>query len=175
MKYIMKAGTLYLNDIVSARIKGSFAGPVKKIYSPNGDILMHTDIMQLESPKSEMGNVRCRRYILFDDSDNEYAVASPDYAEGDDPTVVGWPLCRMPRVDHAKVVIGKKEYLLFMQNNQNYSLSEISGETVVQVLHRGLIGGWNIESKKDEFSPKLLCGIFVFCKYIEQENEFLVV
>ena len=26
MKYIMRAGTLYFNDIVSARIKGAFIG-----------------------------------------------------------------------------------------------------------------------------------------------------
>jgi hypothetical protein len=47
MKYIMKAGTLYFNDIVSARIKGSFIGSEKKIYSANGAILMHTDIANL--------------------------------------------------------------------------------------------------------------------------------
>ena len=33
MKYIMRAGTLYFNDIVSARIKGAFIGSGKKIYS----------------------------------------------------------------------------------------------------------------------------------------------
>ena len=101
-------------------------------------------------------------------------VASPDYAEGDDPAVVGWSLCRMPRVDHAKVVIGEREYLLVMQNNQNYSLSEISGKTIVQIVHLGLGGGWNIEAIED-FASEMICGIFVFCKYIEQENEFLVV
>ena len=122
MKYIMKAGTLYFNDIMSARIKGSFIGSEKKIYSANGSMLMHTDIANLEVPPNEAGNVRYRQYILFDGSGNKCAVANPDYAEGDDPTVVGWPLCRMPRVDHAKVVFDKNEYLLLMQNNQNYLL-----------------------------------------------------
>ena len=174
MKYIMRAGTLYFNDIVSARIKGAFIGSEKKIYSANDSILMHTDIANLEVPPNEAGNVRYRQYILFDGSGNKCAVASPDYAEGDDPTVVGWPLCRMPRVDHAKVVFDKNEYLLVMQNNQNYLLSDKSRKSIIQIFHRGIVGGWNIEAM-DDFTPEIICGIFVFCKYIEQENEFLVV
>lgn len=174
MKYIMKAGTLYFNDITSARIKGTFTGPEKKIYSDNGTMAMHTDIVNLDVPSNERGNVRYRQYILFDVNGNKHAVARPDYAEGDDPTVVGWPICRMPRVDHAKIVLDGKEYLLVMQNDQNYSLSEKSGKIVVQIFHRGLGGGWNIEAT-DDFVPETICGIFVFCKYIEQENEFLVV
>ena len=48
MTYIMRAGTLYFNDIVSARIKGAFTGSEKKIYSANDSILMYTDIANLE-------------------------------------------------------------------------------------------------------------------------------
>ena len=44
MTYIMRAGTLYFNDIVSARIKGAFTGSEKKIYSANDSILMYTEI-----------------------------------------------------------------------------------------------------------------------------------
>lgn len=174
MKYIMKAGILYFNDTVLAKIKGAFTGPEKRIYSANGTMLMRTDISNLETLPNEAGNVCFRQYILFDENDDKCMVADPGYAEGDDPAVVGWPLCRMPRVDHAKVIIGKREYLLVMQNNQNYSLSEISGQTIVQIFHRGLVGGWNIEGAED-FAPEMICGIFVFCKYMEQENEFLVV
>lgn len=50
----------------------------------------------------------------------------------------------MPRVDHAKVVFDKNEYLLVMQNDQNYLLSNKSGRAVIQIFHRGLVGGWNI-------------------------------
>lgn len=174
MKYIMKSGTLYLNDVVSARIRGAFTGSEKKIYSANGAIAMHTDIVNLDAPLNEKGNVRYRQYILSDVNGSKCAVASPDYAEGEDPTVSGWPICRMPRVDHAEVVIDGKEYLLVMQNDQNYSLSEKSGKIAVQIFHRGLCGGWDIEAA-DDFLSEMICGIFVFCKYIEQENEFLVV
>lgn len=173
MKYIMKAGTLYFNNIVSARIEGSFTGSEKKIYSANGSLIMHTDVANLEVPPNETVNVCYRQYILFDSSGNKCAVANPDYAKGDAPTVV-WPLCRMPRVDHAKVVFDKNEYLLVMQNNQNYLLSDKFGKSVMQIFHRGIVGGWNIEAM-DNFAPEIICGIFVFCKYIEQENEFSIV
>ena len=87
MKYIMKAGTLYFNDIVAARIKGAITGSEKKIYSVNGSVLMYANIENLEVPPNETRNVRCRQYILFDGNGNKYAVANPDYAEGDDPIV----------------------------------------------------------------------------------------
>lgn len=174
MKYVMKAGTLYFNDMVSARIKGVFIAAKKNIYSPNGKMLMYTDIASLEVPPSKTSNVHSRQYILFDSYGNKCAVASPCYAEEDDPAVVGWPLCRMPRVNHAKVVINEEEHLLIMQNGQNYSLSEKLGKPAVQISHRGLGGGWDIEATKD-FTSEMICGIFVFCKYIEQENDFWVV
>lgn len=174
MKYIMKAGNLYFNNIMSARIKGAITGSGKKIYSANGSILLHTDIVNLEVPPNGMGNVRYRQYILFDGNGDTCAVANPDYAEGDDPTVAGWPLHRIPRVDHAKVVYDKNEYLLVMQNGQNYLLSDKCSKAVIQISHRGLAGGWNIEVMND-FAPEIICGIFIFCKYIEYENEFLVV
>ena len=44
-------------------------------------------------------------------------------------------------------------------------------QSVMQIFHRGIVGGWNIEAM-DNFAPEIICGIFVFCKYIEQENEF---
>ena len=160
MTYIMRAGTLYFNDIVSARIKGAFIGSEKKIYSANDSILMYTDIANLEVPPNETVNVCYRQYILFDSSGNKCAVANPDYAKGDAPTVV-WPLCRMPRVDHAKIVYDKNEYLLVMQNDQNYLLSDKYGKTIIQIFHRGLTGGWDIKVMND-FAPEIIRGIFVF-------------
>lgn len=176
MKYIMKAGILYLDDKMCARIKGGFTGPGKTIYSPGGEVLMCTDIVNAGRLQDRAGDISCRKYVLFDSDGKECADASPEYAEGDDPNVVGWPLCRMPRVDHAKLDMGGKKFLLVMQNSQNYSLYEYEkpGLAALQIFHRGLGGGWNIEAAEN-LAPELICGIFVFCKYIEQENEFLTV
>lgn len=174
MKYIMKSGNLFLDDTMSVRIKSTFVGPEKKIFAANGELLIRTSIYHLEAPPNEKDNVRYRQYVMLDGIGKECAIAKPDYAEGDDPAVVGWPICRMPRVDHAQLFIGRKEYLLTMKNSQTYFLSEKNGKVVVQILHRGLCGGWDIDAA-DDFVPEIICGIFVFCRYIEQENEFTVV
>lgn len=174
LKYIMKAGILYKDEKVLARIKSAFVGPKKKIFSADGILLLQTDIHSLEIPSEEIGDVRFRQYIMLDANGSKYAIAKPDYAKDDDPTVVGWPICRMPRVDHAQFLMCNKEYCLIMKNSQNYSLKEMSGEIVVQIFHRGLVGGWDLEIV-DYFSSEVICGIFIFCRYMEQENEFLVV
>lgn len=45
---------------------------------------------------------------------------------------------------------------------------------VVHILHRGIMGGWTIEDETG-LLPKNLCGLFVFCRYLERENEFMTV
>ena len=108
MEYIMKSGNLFLNDTLLVRIKSTFAGSEKKIFAADGELLMLTDICNLKAPLNERGNIRYRQYAMLDRNGKECAVAKPDYAESDDPAVVGWPICRMPRVDHAQICIGKK-------------------------------------------------------------------
>ena len=173
MEYTLKAGALYLHDRMLARIKNCFSGPEKRIVSADGDLLLQTEIRAGQDPRRAPGDVRQRRYSLVDAAGKEIAQAQPDYAAGDEPETVGWPVCRTPRVDHAQVRM-EGDYELVMQNSQNYQLQQSSGETLVRIMHRGLNGGWDIETKK-AFSPAELCGIFVFCRYIEQENEFWVV
>lgn len=173
MKYIMKSGILYANEKITARLKGIFTGPEKKVYSADGSLAFQVDIRYLSIPPVKTGDVRFKEYVVFNTQGKECAVAKPDYAEGDDPAVAGWPVCRMPRADHAKLFMDGKEYQLIMQNSQNYTLSDPSGKTIVQIFHRGLAGGWNIEAP-ETFTPELLCAIFTFCRYIERENEFPV-
>lgn len=174
MNYTMKAGTLYHQGKVAARIKGIFASSEKHIFSPKGNLLLRVDIRNLDSPQERQGDVRFREYIMTSNESVSYAFARPDYAEGDDPLVVGWPYCRMPRIDHAQVQIGDSTYCLVMINSQNYLLKEQPGKKVMEIFHRGLAGGWDIEAA-DELRPELVCGIFIFCRYIERENEFLIV
>jgi len=174
MKYTMKAGVLYQDEKILVRLKSSFNGPEKNVILADGTLILRTDIRDLDVPAEKSGDVRFRRYIIFDENGKECAVAKPDYAEGDDPEIVGWPICRMPKIDHAQFLYHNDEYMLTMQNSQNYSLTDRSGKTDVQIFHRGLIGGWNIIAD-NKFTPEMICGIFAFCRYMERENEFLTV
>ena len=176
MKYTIKAGVLYKNEsqLALARIKSALLGPQRKILSIAGELLLTADVRYLDESKASSGDVRNREYILTDTKNQLIGSAHPGYAEGDDPNVVGWPICRMPRVDHADLVMNGKEFLLTMHNSQNYSLMDTNDLEVLCIMHKGIAGGWMVESNCG-FAPEIICGIFTFCRYIEQENEFLIV
>ncbi len=176
MKYTIKAGVLYKNEpqLALARIKSALLGSQKKILSVADDLLLTADIRYLDEEKASSGDVRNREYILTDSENRLLGSAHPGYADGDDPYVVGWPIYRMPRVDYANIVVNGEEYLLTMHNSQNYSLINNANSEVLRIMHNGISRGWIVEDTCG-FLPEIICGIFIFCRYIEQENEFLIV
>lgn len=173
MEYTLKAGSLYLQDRILARIRSTFSGPDKEIVSPDGVVLLRTEIQTSFDPRLAPDDVRRRCYRLLDADGREIALARPDYAAGNMPEIMGWSVCQTPQVDRAQVQLDQP-YILLMQNSQNYQLQRPSGAALVRIMHRGLTGGWNIETDQD-FSPAELCGIFMFCRYLEEENEFLII
>ena len=175
MQYTIKSGVLYNETQTAlARIKSVLLGPQRKISSIPDETLLTADIRYLDESKARSGDVRNREYILTDSKNRLLGFARPGYAEGNDPDVVGWPICRMPRVDHAHVSVGETEYVLIMHNSQNYSLMDANDSEALRIMHKGIAGGWTVESSCG-FAPVIICGIFAFCRYIEQENEFLIV
>lgn len=174
MNYVMKSGCLSneSSGAIVARIKSAFPGPVKRITRSNTEY--HTDIRHLETPAGHSSDVRFREYILVNQFGTGIMIGKPEYADGDDPAVTGWPICRMPRVDHARITIGTEEYGLVMHNSQNYSIKDQTGCVILRIMHRGLTGGWQLYDDHG-FTPEILCAIFAFCRYIEQENELLIV
>ena len=176
MQYTIKAGVLYKHEpqCALARIKSALIGPQRKIFSIAGELLSTADVRYLDESKASSGDVRNREYILTNNGNQRICSARPGYADGDDPNVVGWPICRMPRVDHANIVVNGEEFLLTMHNSQNYSLTNNGNSEVLRIMHKGIAGGWTVEDICG-FAPEIICGIFIFCRYIEQENEFLIV
>ncbi len=175
MRYTIKSGVLYNESQTAlAAIKSTLLGPQRKIISMTNETLLTADIRFLDEPKVSAGDVRNREYILTDSKSCLIGSARPGYADGDNPDVAGWPICRMPRVDYAYVSIGAEAYVLTMHNSQNYSLMDINHLEVIRIMHKGIDGGWMVESNCD-FVPEIICAVFTFCRYIEQENEFLIV
>ena len=173
MKYVMKTGVLFRGERLFARLRGALGTPEKRIYRGDGTLALRVGIRSPASPQ-EAADVRRKQYVIWDSGGAECAVASPGYAPGEAPEQAGWPVCRLPRVDHAQLTYRGGAYCLTMRSSQCYCLTGPSGQTVVEILHRGLAGGWDIEAEPD-LPPELVCGIFVLCKYLEQENEFPVV
>ena len=88
MKYTIKAGVLYKNEsqLALVRIKSALIGPQRKILSIADELLLTADARYLDESKASSGDVR----------NQLVGSACPGYADGDDPNVVGWPICRMP-------------------------------------------------------------------------------
>ena len=174
MDYLLKSGILYAESVnrKEASILGELVSDKKRVTLPTGDTVMTTYIQK--KPDGNTADVHQKRYIMADESGRELASAIPEYAEGEDPDLVGWPVHRMPLVDHAALKMNGKPYTLSMKNAGQYSLSDGSGNSVLQISHRGLQGGWNIHSE-GSFKPSVICGIYAFCRYIEKENELMVV
>ncbi len=153
------------------RLRGLLPGGEKRVLAPDGTLLLRTIVRR---SGAQTGSVRDKQYVMQDGNGAELAVARPDYADGDDPASAGWPVCRLPRVDRALVQMGGESCRLVMESGRSYTLSDRDGRSLVRVTHRGAPGGWSILAL-DRFRPELLAGLFVFCRYIEKENEFTVV
>lgn len=170
--YQMRSGVLYDGDRPLAQIKGTLCGQDKRVLSPEGGLLLQTEIAWQE--EADAGEAPAHTYRMMTPDGEELASASPRYANGESPALSGWPLCRMPRSDHALLSFRGAVYVLLMQNNQNYQLLNGENDPVIQILHRGLAGGWRVETI-GSFSADFLCGLFVFCRYLERENELPMV
>ena len=176
MRYTMKSGVLYedASRVPLVKMKSAITGPVKMIYCNNEIMAIKTDICCSAPQKNQTGDTRSKVYIMKDGRDALIAVGKPGYAKEDEPETAGWPVCRVPRVDHADLTIENQQFLLMMHNSQNYSLRDGENNEILRILHKGIAGGWSIEDLHG-FSPEVICGIFAFCRYIEQENEFIIV
>ena len=175
-KYIIAAGALRRAGDKSAlmSIKGTVSGQETKLLSPKGELVAKADVYSGTSDGHGMDRVDRHSYVLTDGDGQEHAAATPHYAAGNDPTDAGWPVCRMPRADHADVTLEGEEYDMVMHSGQDYSLYDRAHREEVHILHRGIMGGWIIEDETG-LPPEDLCGLFVFCRYLERENEFLTV
>lgn len=176
MKYVMKGRILstYEENKALAQIKSSFLDTKKTILLIESHAQYQTDIDVSNAPAEKQGDVRFRIYELKDENGNVLMEAHPGYASDDDPDVVGWSICRAQKVDHADVQIKGTDCMLIMHNSQNCSLQNSDGLPILQIMHNGISGGWTI-SATEQFQVQEVCGLFIFCRYMEQENEFIVV
>lgn len=74
----------------------------------------------------------------------------------------------------ADLRVSKLTRLTCYQRLFSVYLTKENGTVVLQIMHRGIAGGWTIDTV-EKFQPQVICGLFMFCRYIEQENEFIIV
>lgn len=169
MDYILKSGVLSARSGPAARIQTDLTGPERSVLFPDGTAALRAFVRT--QPGHSGGDVRTRQYVLERPDGTTAAVAQPDYAPGQAPTEQ--PMRRLPQVDRARVTMDG-EYLLVMEDRCSYLLRDGGGSPVLRFRHRGLTGGWDVTCSAP-LAPETVCGLFLFCRCIERENEFLVV
>lgn len=167
MKYIIQAGSLYQTDNGRPGVKLAYLEspyyPVRKtILSPDGRVKLYADIQTSGSS----GKIRERCYTLKDPLDQVILSGTPGPA--------GHITFNAPRIDHVKIDMDHKAYVLTMKNSQEYRLVDEDDRKAAQILHNGTEGGWKIETEP-LFSPYALMGLYIFCRYLDKENEFITV
>lgn len=178
MNLFLKSGTLYRTDNMDsgpalANIHSRLFGLEKQIIA--GEKQFRTQI-RTEILTGERFPGVCSRQYRLKNSDGEILLSGiPRYADENDPSIVGHFIYRMPRVNSAELMFQDRSGLLRMISSQNYRLTDPSGKVILTLLRRGIFyGGWNLDAA-EELRPEFLCGIFIFCRYMEQENELPIV
>ncbi|MCD7845574.1 MAG: hypothetical protein LUG57_06965 [Oscillospiraceae bacterium] len=171
MLYVMKSNVLYgeRGQKPLGKIKDALFGPRKTVSRPDSAVTLKADILQEEQTPSQRRDVREMKYVLTDDSGQALASAVPGYSQREDPSVMGWPAFRGPEVDHAAILVGDKRYLLTRQGADDYLLTDERG-AVLRAQRKSMSSAWNIESDAG-FPAEIICGLYIFCRYIEHENE----
>ena len=173
VKYRIKAGVLYGegDQVPLARLERRFRTQEKRIVDGEGRPAVRIARRRYREAGGESPADRWS-YEMEDMEGRPLAQVWPDYTSREGPGVQ--PLNRLPRVDRARLRVGEEEYLLVMKNSRSYCLYAPEEQVVLRMEHQGVAGGWQLESWKD-FSPGFLCGFFVVCRYLEEENELLIV
>ncbi|MDF2886224.1 MAG: hypothetical protein K0R23_609 [Lacrimispora sp.] len=166
MKYLIKAGNLYQIDnerpsTKLACLKMPYYPTRKTILSPDGRIKLYADIKTCEGSERSREQI----YILSDPLNQTLLSGSPVYLEN-------LSLLSGPPVNHIILAMEHKVYDLFMRSSQEYCIMDENSWVTVRLEHRIKEGGWFVEADP-EFSPFILMGLFIFCRYLDKENEFV--
>lgn len=169
MRYTLQSGILTAESSgqILAKIKSSVVGPGKTICGSDDGLMLKIHICPRNVQSGRAGDVCDKAYIMEDASGKRMMEGWPEYS-------AAGPIRTLPRINHAVIAAEGETYCLTMHNCQYYSMRDAAGQELLSILHRGIVGGWNLEDRKG-FAPEILCGIFAFCRYLEQENEFLVI
>ena len=162
MKYLIKAGSLYQIDngrpgTKLACLKSPYYPVKKTILSPDGRIRLFAEIRP-------SGN-REQMYILSDSLNQIILSGSPGYSKN-------LTISSEPHLNQIKITLEHRIYNLFMKNTQECLMMDENSWVSAKLTHRGTGGGWLLEADP-VFSPYILMGLFIFCRYLDKENEFL--
>ena len=166
MKYLIKAGKLYQIDngrpgAKLASLKTPYY-PIKKIIlSPDGRIKLYADIKNC--PGGEINGKRI--YVLSDPLNQTILSGIPIYSDN-------LSLLSGMSVNQIRLTMEHRLYDLFMRSTREFCIMDDNSWVAVRLEHCTEGGGWYVEADP-VFSPFILMGLFIFCRYLDKENEFI--
>ena len=166
MKYLIKAGKLYILDnerpsTKLACLKMPYYPTRKTILSPDGRIKLYADIKTCEGGEHSLEQI----YILSDSLNQTILSGSPVFPEN-------LSLLNGQPVNQIKFIMDHKGYDLFMRSSEEYCIMDEESWVTVRLVHNIKGGGWNVDADP-VFSPFILMGLFIFCRYLDRENEYV--
>lgn len=167
MKYLIKSGNLYQIDngrpsSKLACLKTPFYPVKKTILSPDGEVRLIADVQRA----GNTGKSRDCIYTLMDPLNQVVLTGHPIFNEHHVEF-------NAPRINHIKLYMNHKIYELSMKNNLECNLVDQRNWSVAKLVHNEKSGGWLLEADP-VFSPYILMGLFLFCRYLDKENEFIM-
>lgn len=168
MKYLIRAGELFSIEngkasLSLASIQSPFYSVRHTILSAEGQTVFFTDIRTDSRGGGKAGN----QYLITDLQRHIVLSGKPECSADGIPGHV-------PRVDRVQLKMNQSVGSLRMLNSQNYCLEDAHGQRAVEIIHNGIDGGWTLEADAS-VSPALLLGIFIFSRYLDKENKFVVI
>lgn len=158
---------------VNAQQKDNNAAEADDPLQKNAGMGFMDGVLEKAGSSAEDRDISGRRYLLCRIDGSIYASAAPFYAAEEKLSENGFPVCRMPRVDHAVVSMQGKVFVLIRRKWGEYVLLDEEGQVLMQILYVGALGRqYEIETFSD-WEPEIIAGIVQFSRYMERENEFL--
>ena len=173
--YVIRGGCLYNEGKPVMSIRTTLGSQEMEIIDSAQKPIFKTSVVDADEVSPvKSGDVRNKRYVIRDMEGHTYASGRPEYANSEAPEKKGWPVNRLPMADDVDMYMEDRHFHIHMNNSRNYDISDGKGAHSMNIRHKGLKGGWDIETE-GRLKPEDICGIFVFCRYLERENEFDIV
>lgn len=162
-----------LTGEVNAQQKDNNAAEANDPIQKNAGMGFKDRVLEKAGSCAECRDISGRRYLLCRMDGSVCASAIPLYAAEEKLSENGFPVCRMPGVDHAVISMQGKAFVLTRRKWGEYILQDENGQVLMQILHVGALGRqYEIETFSD-WEPEIIAGIVQFSRYMERENEFL--
>ncbi|MFU0831420.1 MAG: hypothetical protein ACFWUC_00535 [Oscillospiraceae bacterium] len=174
MKYQIRAGSLYA--VIDGRTAGKLAFVQSPFYTEKQTILSPDGSGKLIAQVRTDGRpgTQGKEYVITDAQEQIVVIGKPMCSEEENSDVDSEIMFPMSRMDTVRLEMNHTVFNLRMRNSQNYCLEDEKGQKKLEMIHNGITGGWTVETE-DAIDPLILMGIFLFSRYLDKENQYVVI